>query len=539
MMSAQLDPSNRLRPTTSGTADRRTWLGLAVLTLPVFLVSMDVSVLYLAIPSITDALAPSAAQQLWILDIYGFLIAGLLITMGNVGDRVGRRRILLAGAALFGIASVIAAFAPSPEILIAARALMGIGGATLLPSSLSLIANMFPDARERGRAIGVWTAAFAGGSAVGPVIGGVLLHHFWWGVVFLINVPVLAALFVFGPRLIPEYRAATNDPFDVVGVVLSMAGILPLVYAVKTVASEGATTGVVVAGAVGAALLVTFLLHQRRVTSPLLDLKLFGNAQFSGAVAVALIGMMALGGMSYLAGVYLQSVMGHDVLAAAIAGLPMAVAVAVFSIGATRVAAFLGTRLAFVGSVGLAAAGNLGMLTLGTSTPVWVYVLCTTIAGVGYGIQFSLVSVVVVGSVPPERSGAASGISETSFELGTAMGLALLGSLATLVFRDGDRGWSFGDTLGETLHRATDMGSAGEGLATAAKQAFVDGMHAASLASGLALLALGTVLLFVMRDEPTDPQAEVAEVQLPDGADPVPLASLPATGPVGVARADS
>ncbi len=318
-----------------------------------------------------------------------------------------------------------------------------------------------------------------------------------------------------------------------------MAGILPLVYAVKTVASEGATTGVVVAGVVGAALLVTFLLHQRRVTSPLLDLKLFGNAQFSGAVAVALIGMMALGGMSYLTGVYLQSVMGHDVLAAAIAGLPMAVAVAVFSIGATRVAAFLGTRLAFVGSVGLAAAGNLGMLTLGTSTPVWVYVLCTTIAGVGYGIQFSLVSVVVVGSVPPERSGAASGISETSFELGTAMGLALLGSLATLVFRDGDRGWSFGDTLGETLHRATDMGSAGEGLATAAKQAFVDGMHAASLASGLALLALGTVLLFVMRDEPTDPQAEVAEVQLPDGADPVPLASLPATGPVGVARADS
>ncbi|MEY1677566.1 MFS transporter [Gordonia terrae] len=536
-MSAQLDPSNRLHP-TPGAADRRTWLGLAVLTLPVFLVSMDVSVLYLAIPSITDALAPSAAQQLWILDIYGFLIAGLLITMGNVGDRVGRRRILLAGAGLFGVASVIAAFAPTAGILIAARALMGIGGATLLPSSLSLIANMFPDARERGRAIGVWTAAFAGGSAVGPVIGGVLLHHFWWGVVFLINVPVLVLLFVFGPRLIPEYRAATTDPFDVLGVVLSMAGILPLVYAVKTVASDGATTAVVVAGVVGAALLIAFLLHQRRIASPLLDLKLFGNAQFSGAVAVALIGMMALGGMSYLTGVYLQSVMGHDVLAAAIAGLPMAVAVAVFSIGATRVAAFLGTRLAFVGSVGLAAAGNLGMLTLGTSSPVWVYILCTTIAGIGYGIQFSLVSVVVVGSVPPERSGAASGISETSFELGTAMGLALLGSLATLVFRDGDRGWAFGDTLGETLHRSADMGPAGEGLATAAKQSFVDGMHAASLASGLALLVLGTILLVVMRDEPTDPQAEVADVQLPDGADPVPLASLPATGPVGVGRTE-
>ncbi|WP_238422832.1 MFS transporter [Gordonia sp. 'Campus'] len=515
-MSAQLDPSNRLHPSTPGSADRRTWLGLAVLTLPVFLVSMDVSVLYLAIPSITDALAPSASEQLWILDIYGFLIAGLLITMGNVGDRVGRRRILLAGAGLFGVASVIAAFAPSAGVLIAARALMGVGGATLLPSSLSLIANMFPDARDRGRAIGVWTAAFAGGSAVGPVIGGVLLHHFWWGVVFLINVPVLVMLFVFGPRLIPEYRAASSEPFDVIGVVLSMAGILPLVYAVKTVASEGASIGVIAAGVVGAALLVAFLLHQRRIAAPLLDLKLFANTQFSAAVGVALIGMMALGGMSYLTGVYLQSVMGHDVLAAAIAGLPMAVAVAVFSVGATKVASIVGTRRAFLTSIALAAAGNLGLLALGTSSPVWVYILCTTVAGVGYGIQFSLVSVVVVGSVPPERSGAASGISETSFELGTAMGLALLGSLATLVFRAGNDGWSFGDTLGETLHRSTDMGPAGEGLATAAKQAFVDGMHAASLATGIALLALAAVLLVVLRDAPTDPDAQVAEVRVPD-----------------------
>ncbi|MBD0863236.1 MFS transporter [Gordonia sp. zg691] len=515
-MSTQLGSPHRQPRNSPGGADRRAWLGLTVLTLPVFLVSMDVSVLYLAIPSITDALAPSAAQQLWILDIYGFLIAGLLITMGNVGDRVGRRRILLAGAALFGFASVLAAFAPTAGVLIAARALMGIGGATLLPSSLSLIANMFPDARDRGRAIGVWTAAFAGGSAVGPVIGGLLLHHFWWGVVFLINVPVLVMLFVFGPRLIPEYRAATTDPFDVVGVVLSMGGILPLVYSIKTLASDGASVGVVALGVVGAALLVAFLLHQRRVAAPLLDLKLFTNAQFSGSVAVALIGMMALAGMSYLTGVYLQSVMDHDVLAAAIAGLPMAVAVAVFSIGATKVAALVGTRFAFVGSIALAAAGNLGLLALGTGSPVWVYVLCTTIAGVGYGIQFSLVSVVVVGSVPPERSGAASGISETCFELGTAMGLALLGSLATLMFRDGNDGWVFGDTLGETLHRATDMGAAGEGLATAAKQAFVDGMHAASLVSGIALVVLGVVLLIVMRDEPADPEAARAEVKLPD-----------------------
>ncbi|OPX13117.1 MFS transporter [Gordonia sp. i37] len=481
-------------------ADRRTWLGLAVLTLPVLLVSMDFSVLYLAIPSITDALDPSAAQQLWILDIYGFLIAGLLITMGNVGDRLGRRRILLAGAAMFGIASVIAAFAPSAGVLIAARSLMGIGGATLMPSSLSLIANMFPNARDRARAIGVWTAAFAGGSAIGPAVGGVLLHHFWWGVVFLINVPVLAVLFVLAPRLVPEYRAPSTDPFDFLGVALSLLAILPIVYSIKTMAADGVTPVVAGIGVFGVIMFAVFLLQQRRTRAPLLDLKLFGNVAFSAAVACALVGMMALGGMSYLTGVYLQSVMGHDVLAAALAGLPMAIAVAVFSIGASRVSAWVGTRTAFIGSVVLAALGNLGLLWLSTDSPLWIYLVSTSIAGIGYGVQFSLVSDVVVGSVPPERSGAASGISETSFELGTALGLALLGSLATLVFREHSSGAGFGDTLGETLHRATGMGADGTALADAARAAFVDGVHAASLAAVITLTVLAVVLAVVMRN---------------------------------------
>ncbi|GAA1482517.1 MFS transporter [Gordonia sinesedis] len=480
-------------------ADRRAWWGLGVLTLPVLLVSMDFSVLYLAIPSITDALDPSATEQLWILDIYGFLIAGLLITMGNVGDRVGRRRILLAGAALFGVASVIAAFAPNAAVLIAARALMGIGGATLMPSSLSLIANMFPDARARARAIGVWTAAFAGGSAIGPVVGGVLLHHFWWGVVFLINVPVLAVLFALAPRLVPEYRAPTTDPFDVTGVVLSMLAILPLVYAVKTSAADGVDPLVIGIGIFGAVMLVAFLVQQRTVRSPLLDLRLFANAQFSAAVAAALVGMMALGGTSYLTGVYLQSVRGYDVLTAAAAGLPMAVTVATFSIGASRVVALIGTRATFVGAVGIAALANVGLLGLSTTSPLWVYLASTAVAGVGYGIVFSIVSDVVVGSVPVERSGAASGISETSFELGTALGLALLGSLATLVFRQQADGQSFGDTLGETLHTTREMGTAGSDLADAARLAFVDGLHAASLASVIGLSVLAVVLTVVMR----------------------------------------
>ncbi|MFW0786528.1 MFS transporter [Gordonia sp. CPCC 206044] len=508
-MSTVTPSSDQRHGQTPGT-ERRMWWGLAVLTLPVLLVSMDFSVLYLAIPAITDALDPSATQQLWILDIYGFLIAGLLITMGNVGDRVGRRRILLAGAALFGVASVIAAFAPNAAVLVAARALMGVGGATLMPSSLSLIANMFPNARDRAKAIGVWTAAFAGGSAIGPVIGGVLLHHFWWGAVFLINVPVLAILFLAGPRLVPEYRAGSSAPFDVTGVVLSMLGILPLVYAVKTLAAEGASPTVFVIGAFGVLMLALFLAQQRRAAAPLLDLALFRNPLFSSAVSVALVGMMALGGMSYLTGVYLQSVRGFDVLSAALAGLPMAVAVAVFSIGASRVVAAVGLRTAFVGSVLLAAAGNLGLLMLDMSSPLWIYLVFTSIAGIGYGVQFSVVSDVVVGSVPVERSGAASGISETSFELGTALGLALLGSLATLVFRENSGGWSFGDTLGETLHRALGMGDDGTALASAARAAYVDGMHAASLASVILLGVLAVVLTLVMRtrrtSRPNSPQ---------------------------------
>ncbi|MEZ5212403.1 MFS transporter [Gordonia sp. (in: high G+C Gram-positive bacteria)] len=473
---------------------RRAWFGLVVLMLPVILVSMDFSVLYLAMPTIAQALHPSATQELWILDVYGFLIAGLLMTMGNLGDRIGRRRILLIGAAVFGIASVAAAFAPNAAFLIGARALMGIGGATLMPASLSLIANMFPHPADRARAIGIWTAAFAGGAAIGPVIGGFLLHHYWWGVVFLINVPVIAALFVFAPFLLPEYRARSTHPFDILGVVLSLLGILPIVYAVKDAAAEGISIRSVVIGLFGATMIWLFLRHQKRTPAPLVNLRLFSSAAFSACIAVALFGMMAQGGMAYLTNVYLQSVQEYDVLAAALAGIPMAITIAVFSVAAARVARFMGVRRALTLSLLLAAAGNLGILSLGVHSPLWIFLVLTAISGIGYGIQFALVSDVVVGSAPPEQSGAASGVSETSFELGTALGLALFGSLATAVFLGHSDG-RFADSLGETLdHVGTDSP-----VALAAKQAFVDGMHAAALAGGIALLVLSVVVAYVMR----------------------------------------
>lgn len=481
--------------------NRRTWLGLAVLTLPVFLVSMDFSVLYLAIPTLSAELAPSATQQLWIVDIYGFLIAGLLITMGNLGDRFGRRKLLLVGASLFGVASAIAAFAPDASALIAARAVMGIGGATLLPSSLSLISNMFPDAVARAKAIGMWTAAFAGGSAIGPVIGGALLHQFWWGSVFLINVPVLLILLVFGPRLVPEYRSPSSAPFDVLGVLLSLIGILPLVYAIKHGAAEGFDTTTAVFAAIGIVGMVLFGAHERRTEHPLIDLKLFKSPGFSVAIGSALTGMMTLAALSYLSGIYLQSVLGRDVLEAAVLGIPMAIAVAIFSMSASHIAAVMSARWAFVLSLMAAAVGNAGMLGLGVDQGVLVYLISSTLAGVGYGVIFSLVSDVAVSSVPAQRSGSAAGLSETSFELGTAFGLAVLGSVATMVFRRSGAGSGVEDTLSQTLTQAQTLEpGAGTALADAARSAFVDGLHITSLVSVALLAVVAAVVAIVLRE---------------------------------------
>ncbi|GGK38121.1 MFS transporter [Nocardia camponoti] len=462
---------------------RRAWLGLAVLLLPVLLVSMDISVLFLAMPTLTVDLDPTAAQQLWILDIYGFMLAGLLITMGNLGDRIGRRNILLIGATIFGLASILAAFAPSSGVLIAARALMGIGGATLLPSSLALISTLFPDARQRARAIGIWTAFFAGGSAVGPIIGGLLLHHFWWGSVFLINIPVLAILLIFGPILLPEHRSTELGRLDWPSVVLSIGGILPLVYGIKHIAAEGFDVWSLLIALFGLALLVVFIRRQRHLADPLLDLKLFTRPLFRVAIGASTAGMASLAAMSYLTSVYLQSVTGRDPLQAALLGIPMAVAVFGFSMEGARIGRALGIRATFTLALALSAVGNLMLLGVGVDAGIGWYVAGSVIAGVGYGISFTLVSDVAVSAVPPERAGSAVGISETSFELGNALGLALLGSLAALVFRSsGD----FGDTIGETIAHA-DGNSA---LIDAAREAFVDGMHVAIVAGALLLIAM-------------------------------------------------
>ncbi|GAB2653146.1 MFS transporter [Gordonia jinhuaensis] len=493
----------------SPVTDRRAWLGLVVLTLPVFLVSMDSSALNLAIPTITAGLDPSAAQLLWIIDIYGFLLAGLLITMGNIGDRIGRRRILLIGATVFGLASVVGAFAPNAEVLIAARAVMGIGGATLMPASLSLITNMFRDPRARAKAIGIWSASFAAAAALGPVIGGVLLHHFWWGSIFLINVPVLVLLLVVAPVLLPEYRSPSTSRFDIVGVVLSLSGILPLVYAIKHTASEGLDTQGVVVALIGVVALASFVVFEAHTDSPLLDLKLFSHSGFTAAILAALGGTVTFAGVTYLSAIYLQSVRGLDVLTAALIGIPMAATVAFGSMVSPRLTSLLGVRWGFFSALTLTAVGVSGLITLTTDSPLWVFMLSTAVAGVGIGVFFTLVSDVAVSEVEPERSGAAAGLSETSFELGHALGLAVLGSIATLVFRDRAGNLPFADTLGETLQHAQQMGgSRGDELAEAARMAFVDSMHVVAVISSVGIFALAVLVSFLLRPKDRRPKTD-------------------------------
>ncbi len=271
-------------------ATRREWIGLAVLTLAALVYAMDLTVLNLAIPIISEELQPTSVQLLWMIDIYGFLVAGLLVTMGTLGDRIGRRRLLLAGAAGFALASLFAAFSTGPDMLIAARAVMGVAGATIAPSTLSLIFTMFLDPRQRSTAIGVWIAAYSAGGAIGPVLGGVLLEFFWWGSVFLIGVPVMALLLLLGPRTLPEYRDPNAGRIDLVSVALSLLAILGVVYGLKQLAQDGLSAQPVLVIVAGLLLGFLFVRRQLRLESPIIDVRLFRIPAFSASLGHLLPG---------------------------------------------------------------------------------------------------------------------------------------------------------------------------------------------------------------------------------------------------------
>ncbi|EWT03627.1 MFS transporter [Intrasporangium oryzae NRRL B-24470] len=504
---------------TTSPAGRREWTALAVLCLPLLIVSMDVSVLFFAVPHIAQALEPTAAQLLWIFDIYGFVLAGLLLTMGNLADRVGRRRLLLLGALAFGAASVLAAYAPSAEALIAARALLGVGGATIMPSTLATIRELFADPEERARAIGIWSAVLAAGVGIGPVISGILLEHFWWGSVFLVNVPVMVALLVVGPLLLPESRSP-QARVDLLSSALSLLAILPVVHALKQVATHGWSTSVTVYSAVGVCAGVAFVRRQGRVRSPMVDLSLFRRRGFGGSVAVQVIAMFGVMGNAILMTQYLQSVLGYSALAAALWSLAPSVVVGAAAPMSAVAAQRVGRPVVMAAGFVVAAVGFIGMRWASVDSGILPALVASALIAAGLVSVATLVTEYALGVAPPQRAGSVSALVETASELGGALGMAVLGSVLAAVYAAhvADRlpvglppvtAEAAGQTLGEATVVAEHLGGAsGQAVLEGARAAYVSGMHVTDLVAA-GVLVVGALVAAILLPRTPAPADEV------------------------------
>jgi MFS transporter, DHA2 family, multidrug resistance protein len=495
-------------------AGRRQWIGLAVLALPCLLYAMDLTVLNLAVPHLTAALEPSSTQLLWIVDVYGFLLAGSLITMGTLGDRIGRRRLLLAGAAAFGVASVLAASAQSAEQLIVARALLGVAGATLAPSTLSLLRTMFWDQRQRTAAIGVWGASFSAGGAIGPLLGGLLLERFWWGSVFLVAVPPMLLLLVLGPRLLPEFRDPDAGRLDLASAALSLAAVLGVIYGLKQQAQDGLGWPPALTVLAGLTVGVLFVRRQQTLTDPLIDLRLFRTPAFSTAVATNTLGIFVMFGTFPFIAQYLQLVVGLSPLQAGLWLLPSGGAAILGSILVPVVLRRVRPMVAMVGGLAGMAVG-VGLLTRVDGAAGLAMVVAASVAmPLASGLVFLPATGLVVGAAPPQRAGAAAAISQTGWEFGGALGIAVLGSIGIALYRSGmadvvpagvapEAAAAARDTLGGAVGVAVrlpaDLGAA---LLDAARASFTQGLHAAAAVSVAVAVGLAIVVAVRLRERP-------------------------------------
>jgi MFS transporter, DHA2 family, multidrug resistance protein len=524
-------PSARALPAQHERAGPRQWLGLALLVVPTLLLAADITVLYLALPHLSVDLGPTSTETLWIIDIYGFLLAGFLITMGTLGDRIGRRRLLMAGAVTFGLAALLAAYASSPEALIAARALMGIAGASLLPSTLALITTMFRDPAQRTQAIGVWASSFSAGIALGPLMGGGLLESFWWGSVFLVNVVVMAVVLLLAPVLLPEFWDRSAGRVDLTSVTLSLAAIVSIIYGIKELAKDGLDPTPAVAIAAGVLAGVAFVRRQRRLEHPLVDVSLFRSRIFNGALAVLLLGMATVGGIYLFVTQYLQMVEGLSPIGAGLWLLPPATALVLSSMFAPAIARRVRPSYVVAGGLAVSATGFLALTQVSGSSGLSWLVAGFLLVYVGVAPLVVLGTDLVVGGAPPDKAGSAAAISQTATELGVALGIAILGSVGSAVYRDQMDGALSADTPADTAAAARDSlagaAAAADGmpadaaarLLEPARDAFANGLGTVATLSAVVVAGLAVAATVLLRHLRPSAGAHDAETS---GAGPEP-----------------
>ncbi|RKN03991.1 MFS transporter [Streptomyces radicis] len=485
------------------TADRSRWTVLAVLCASLLLVAVDATVLHVAVPAVSEELRPSGVELLWIVDSYPLVCAALLILFGTLGDRVGRRRVLLLGYACFGVASALAAYAPGPEILVLARALQGVGGAMIMPATLSILRHVFPDRRERALAIGIWSAVAAVGAAMGPLVGGVLLEHFWWGSVFLVNIPLMAVCLPVGAALLPESTGDRSGPWDVAGALLAAVGLFSAILAVKrSGGGDMFTPGTAFAAGLGVALLALFVRRQRTRPDSLIDLSAFARPAFGTSVGCIVLTVLALVGLALVAAQYLQLVLGLSPLETGLRLLPLSVAAIAAGLAGSWLLHRLGPRVMVATGFGLTAVAVLLLTPLGaTDRPV---LMALGFVLLGFGLETTLFASYesMLGDVPVAEAGGAAAIGETAYQFGGGIGIALLGSVMNAVYASGMRDVAgveradaeeAGRSLGGAHTVAARLGGErGEALQEAAREAFVRGMHVTLLVSAL-MLVVGAV----------------------------------------------
>ncbi|MCE7480557.1 MULTISPECIES: MFS transporter [Microbacterium] len=490
-------------------AGARAWLALVVLMLPVLLVSVDNTVLSFALPEIAIALAPSGAEQLWIIDVYPLVLAGLLVTMGTLGDRFGRRRMLLIGSTGFAAVSVLAAFAPTAALLIAARALLGFFGAMLMPSTLSLLRSIFLNRDQRRMAIAVWASAFSAGSALGPIVGGFLLEHFAWGSVFLIAVPVLIPLLIAAPLLVPESRDPAPGKIDPISIALSMATMIPVVYAIKAVAVDGVTVFAVLWALLGVGMGWLFVRRQVRAKTPMLDMALFRRGSFSGAILVNLLSVVALVGFLYFVPQHLQLILGLSPMMAGLALVPGMLAVIVAGLSVVPISRRVPPHVLVPSALAFSVVGYLLVAFTTAGHGALPLILAFVVLGIGIGAAETISNELILSSAPAAKAGAASAVSETAYELGAVLGTAVLGGIITAFYRsalvvpDGvpaDVSAAARETLAGAYTAAQDLPAPlGSALWEAAASAFDSGVLVTSLIGAVLVVGAGTIAAVTLR----------------------------------------